>query len=283
MMLIWYHSRMFSNNYPPLALNHLKQWWFTHSKTNSSLSINYVTECDSTNAQLYNTTLHHNTLLVTEQQTKGKGQFERIWASQQGDLTFSIGLLLPLDKLHCLSLQVGFALAKLLKRQGLPIQLKWPNDVMARHPKTAGIGKLAGILIQSQASKIDGAAWVVIGVGLNIAARRPLKNTIQPIGLAQLSNIWNQPNVGEREKLLMQLVESIFLLTEGSAANDFTEQWNQNDLWYNHFICFTDPQGTEHHGVSLGINHDGGYQLKMKDGSIKVFHSGQLGPIKEHQ
>lgn len=272
---------MFSHNYPPMREDHLTQWWLEHSQATSSLSINHVMKCESTNAQLYNMSQRHNTLLVTERQTKGKGQFERVWISQRGDLTFSIGLLVPIKKLHCLSLKVGLALVQHLEKEGLSAQLKWPNDVIVHHSNTEQTGKLAGILIQTQINQQDETAWVVIGVGLNIVARLPSTNTMQPIGLAQLSEKWEQPNTAEREILLMRLVESIFLLIEKDDQHNFTEQWNQHDLWRNSFISFIDPQGVEHHGKSLGINIDGAYQLKMSDDTLRVFHSGQLRPFKE--
>ena len=89
--------------YAPLELARLKHWWSHHSAARSALAIKYVAECDSTNAQLYRSPSQHHTLLVAERQTHGRGQFERVWRSQAGDLIFSLGLSLPLDAIPALS------------------------------------------------------------------------------------------------------------------------------------------------------------------------------------
>lgn len=108
-------------------------------------------------------------VVVAREQTRGRGRYGRTWASPPGNLYASV-LLRP----HCvlaetaqLSLVAGLALAEALERLGPPgleLALKWPNDVLIRGAKTAGI------LLESGPSAGDGGLWVVIGSGVNIAS-----------------------------------------------------------------------------------------------------------------
>ena len=265
--------------YPPLDLTTLQTWWSQHSQASTPLAIKYQSQCDSTNAQLYRSTRQHNTLLVAEQQSHGKGQFERAWVSQAGDLIFSLGLLLPSTALPALSLRVGLALRQVFALQNLDIQLTWANDLIATHPDTAQRGKLAGILVQTLPVTSD-HAWVVIGIGVNVAARwlpfNATQSALPPIGLAQLSETWISPKVGVRDALLMQLVDTVLVHIEtATLQNDLPSTWNEYDLWRDTPVTLTDPKGIEHHGIGAGINANGEYQIDSA-GQVLSFHSGQL-------
>jgi BirA family transcriptional regulator, biotin operon repressor / biotin---[acetyl-CoA-carboxylase] ligase len=107
-------------------------------------------------------------VLIAEEQTAGRGRLARSWQSQPGGaLTFSV-LLRPSQvapsRRGWLPLLTGVAIASALRAAaGLPVSLKWPNDVLAS-AGPAGGGKLAGILAEQAGDAI------VVGVGLNVSA-----------------------------------------------------------------------------------------------------------------
>ena len=104
-------------------------------------------------------------VLVAEEQTRGRGRLDRTWQSQPGAaLTFSV-LLRPVDVSPAsrgwLPLLAGVAVAAALRTQaGLDVSLKWPNDVLVNR------AKLAGILAEQSGNAI------VVGIGLNVSQRR---------------------------------------------------------------------------------------------------------------
>ena len=106
------------------------------------------------------------TVVVTDYQTKGRGQFNRRWHSPQGkDLLFSI-VLRPLSiKAGNMSLVTQVAAKSiqnvLSKKFGIKSKIKKPNDVLIDDKK------VCGILVEgsSFSSRMDS---LVIGVGLNI-------------------------------------------------------------------------------------------------------------------
>ena len=106
------------------------------------------------------------TVVVTDNQTGGKGQFDNIWSSEKGkNLTFSI--LCKFSKLNvqhsfylncAISLAIYTVVHRYIKKK---LKVKWPNDILSSNKK------LCGILIENTVSngKIVNA---VIGIGLNV-------------------------------------------------------------------------------------------------------------------
>lgn len=106
------------------------------------------------------------TVVVADEQRGGRGRRGRVWHAAPGEgLLVSILLRPRLAPLAwpTLSLAAAVAVAEALDAAaGLAVRLKWPNDVMARGRK------LAGILLESRPSP---APVVVVGIGLNVAQR----------------------------------------------------------------------------------------------------------------
>ncbi len=106
----------------------------------------------------------HGTVVVAEEQTHGRGRLKREWlsASQKG-IYFSMLLRtpLPIRIASQTTLVAALALAKAIRtRYRLPSAIKWPNDILIRNRK------VAGILTEIQ-SDLDFTRFQVIGVGIN--------------------------------------------------------------------------------------------------------------------
>jgi BirA family biotin operon repressor/biotin-[acetyl-CoA-carboxylase] ligase len=104
------------------------------------------------------------TAVVAEVQESGRGSRGRVWASPHGGLWLSVLARPEETGLELLSLRVGLAVARALGHAmpGETIRLKWPNDLML------GERKAGGILCEARWHG-GVAAWVAIGVGLNVA------------------------------------------------------------------------------------------------------------------
>lgn len=105
------------------------------------------------------------TVVVARTQTSGTGRFGRVWQSPRGGLYMSM-VLKPggLPRLQELSLVASVAAVDGIRQvSGLQPSIRWPNDVMIRNRKLAGV-------------KADGLAeggrmlYVVVGVGVNCNA-----------------------------------------------------------------------------------------------------------------
>jgi BirA family transcriptional regulator, biotin operon repressor / biotin---[acetyl-CoA-carboxylase] ligase len=109
------------------------------------------------------------TLVWGIEQTAGRGRRGHAWASPPGNLYASLILRpgCPLDQAAQLgfvaALAVGDTLGSICERlDGL--SYKWPNDVLVRGRK------IAGILLESELGEGEAPRFVVIGVGINLVS-----------------------------------------------------------------------------------------------------------------
>lgn len=114
-------------------------------------------------------------LYVATEQTGGVGRLGRAWSSPRGGLWMTLAR--PIDPakagLPTLGLRVGAAcLASVLRFTGGPaaggprdVHLKWPNDVLIGGCKV--LGALCETVRHPVAHPALGAAWVLVGVGVN--------------------------------------------------------------------------------------------------------------------
>ena len=109
------------------------------------------------------------TLVWADEQSAGRGRRGREWVSTPGNLHVSL-ILRP----RCQALaaaQLGFvaalavaeACARFLPQGPVP-RCKWPNDVLIDGQK------VAGLLLESSADAQGALAWLVLGIGVNLAS-----------------------------------------------------------------------------------------------------------------
>ncbi len=111
----------------------------------------------------------HGTVVRARRQAAGKARRGRRWESPPGNLYCST-VLRP-DCSPAAAGQIAFAVALALAEaiagcvpDAPPIRLKWPNDVLVRDRK------VAGILLESALASDGAVDWVVVGTGVNIAS-----------------------------------------------------------------------------------------------------------------
>jgi len=233
------------------------------------LKVEVLATTQSTNADLRAriAELTSPLLLVTENQTAGRGRAGRSWHSTPGDsLCFSLAwpLTLSIDRITGLPLAAGVAVADALHQLGWPVQLKWPNDLLLN---TAKLGGLLIETVSSSRATNDGRVWVVIGVGINIHPN-PQRDAAIAYPTAFLSS---QPL--DRNKLLAKISESLCeMLVEFDrhGLRPFVDRWHTLHAYQN-------QQVTLHEGGQL--LHEGG-QLLHEGGQL--LHEGVARGINEH-
>ena len=130
-------------------------------------TIQYYPNLDSTNTkawELISEKVENGTVVITDNQTKGRGRQSHKWISIPGkSLTFSIIIYpnaLP-SQINLYSLCASLAVTDCLIDYNIQAKLKWPNDILINGKKVGGIlceSKISGGVIQS----------LVIGIGLNV-------------------------------------------------------------------------------------------------------------------
>lgn len=114
--------------------------------------------------------------VIARRQRFGRGQQGRPWCSPAGGVWLSAALPWPAVAATAAApgLAVAVGLCLRLEARGLPVRLKWPNDLLLLDMGEGGGGprKLAGLLPRL---RLRGGTcrWARMGVGLNVANRVP--------------------------------------------------------------------------------------------------------------
>lgn len=106
------------------------------------------------------------TVVLADAQRAGRGRQGRSWSSPHARGVWCTVIERPDDRrvLDLLSLRVGLYVAEGLDAlAGERVLVKWPNDLLVR------AGKVAGILSEARWSGAS-LAWVAVGVGVNVMA-----------------------------------------------------------------------------------------------------------------
>jgi BirA family transcriptional regulator, biotin operon repressor / biotin---[acetyl-CoA-carboxylase] ligase len=132
-------------------------------------SVIHLDSVDSTNnytaKMVRENGLAHGTVIMADEQTKGRGQRGSSWQSDPGkNLLFS--LFVKFDNLKVANQQivshsVSISLVNVLRQFGITADIKWPNDIYV------GSNKICGILIENSVSN-EKVSNSIIGVGLNV-------------------------------------------------------------------------------------------------------------------
>jgi BirA family biotin operon repressor/biotin-[acetyl-CoA-carboxylase] ligase len=233
--------------------------------------IEVVNQTGSTNADLLGRldSLAPRQLLLAHSQTAGRGRAGRSWLSAaDSSLTFSLAWKFRrrLPELVGLPLAVGVAIAQAMAYFQVPVQLKWPNDIL-RNGK-----KLAGVLIESSAAKPDGA-WAVIGIGLNINVPERLAAQIgQPA--AYMSS---QPMA--RDVLMAALLDELAVamnLFEDQGFAAFEARWNALHAHRGQPVAIMEQGSVLQEGIAVGVDQIGRLLLDIVAGSRVAVMAGDV-------
>jgi BirA family biotin operon repressor/biotin-[acetyl-CoA-carboxylase] ligase len=242
----------------------------THCATSAThIAIEVVAETGSTNADLLARidTLKGPVLRVAENQTAGRGRAGRSWLSQPGAaLMFSLAWRFkgPLHKMSGLPMAVGVALAETIVSLGVPVQIKWPNDLL-RDGK-----KLAGILVETQAARrdTDGTIWAVVGVGLNLIMPDELEAAI---GREVAAAPWLAKM--DRNQLMAALLSRLAAVMaefDDTGFGPFAERWNLLHAWQGREVILLDNGAVLQQGVAAGVDAIGRLLLDTPQGRVEV-------------
>ncbi|MGB6099309.1 MAG: biotin--[acetyl-CoA-carboxylase] ligase [Comamonas sp.] len=229
---------------------------------------------DSTQDELART-LHAQpdlAVVLAEQQTGGRGRRGHVWSSPP-----CMGVYLSCLKrfaggpatLSGLSIAAGVCTAHALAELGVPdLRLKWPNDLLARG------AKLAGILIEVQ-GEYDGPCTARVGVGVNLRLPEDLHQTVtQPvIDLATLCS-GQPPGRNAIAAALIRHLRAGLLSFERSGLAPFLDDFARLDALADQPLCLQGA-GALREGTGRGINDRGALRVQH-EGIITLIESSQV-------
>ncbi len=131
-------------------------------------TIHYASSVDSTNAEAYQRALQgagEGEIVIAESQTQGRGRLGRRWVSppfQNLYLSVILRPAIPPHQASLITLMAAVVTAEAVRDcSGLRPTIKWPNDILLKGRKLAG-------LLNEIHSEADRIHFVVLGMGVNL-------------------------------------------------------------------------------------------------------------------
>ena len=248
----------------------------SHERGQCGTPAHYFAEIGSTNdqaARLAELGAAQGTTVIASAQTAGRGRFGRTWFSPPGAGLYVSVIFRDRRAAPYLSLAGGVAVADgILAATGLPVEIKWPNDVVV----DAGRGKrrkLAGILAEGSTSA-DGLQFIILGFGINL---RPAAYPPEVADRAtSLETELGRP-VDPGPVLALTLVALNHQLTELGAGNAgrLLARWRElAPSAQGSVVEWEDPSGLRS-GHTAGVDDDGALRVVV-DGTVERIISGTL-------
>jgi BirA family biotin operon repressor/biotin-[acetyl-CoA-carboxylase] ligase len=234
----------------------------------------YLEETDSTNEYASTHKLHSDTLVVTSNQTNGKGRFGRKWMSSPGKnvaMTLVKNFPIDIDKIHNVSFYSSLVLIRSLKKicdgYETEFSLKWPNDLLLNGKKVAGF-LLDTKDLRSNEKRIS------IGVGINVNEQ----NFDEDIIHKATSLLQETGNEFMAEDIIVNYVKDFF--SDLQLLNDSNSLMTEWKSYCSHigmnvkFRLLADSE--EKNAFVKDILQDGSLRLLTEDGSERSFFSGEI-------
>ncbi len=216
----------------------------------------------------------HITCILADEQTQGRGRYDRKWISPKGQnlyITFYFCLPANTPQLSCLSHLIAISLANVLLELKLSPQIKWPNDLLLSHKK------LAGVLCET--SFQNKLVEIFLGIGINVNMSKELLATIdQPATslFVETEKLWDRSHLlGLLQKEFSKTIKTF----QKKGFAPFLPLFDSLLAYKKQKVRFFDGKN-QYEGILDSIGEDGSLNLYFpKTNERKSFLSGDLFPI----
>ncbi len=218
------------------------------------------------------------TCVTADEQTAGRGRRKRVWHSAPDTGLYLSVLLKPeiaASKIPLLSLLAAVAVAEAIRQveiSALPLDIKWPNDVLVNNRK------ISGILIEST-SVAHEAPRFIIGIGVNLNQPSFPPELTESATSLQIESGANMDVASFRNCLLDRLAIWYEELRH-NRERKVLQRWQELSSYAHgkQVIVLFDHE--EVVGETVGLNDSGALQLKTTPGEIRTILAGEIKHLR---
>jgi BirA family biotin operon repressor/biotin-[acetyl-CoA-carboxylase] ligase len=203
--------------------------------------------------------------LVADRQTAGRGRQGRVWNDGAGNFMGSTVVRVqasdpPAPTLSLVAGVATFAAIEAAAPGIAGLALKWPNDVLLKD------AKLAGILLE----RIGDV--VVVGIGVNIAQAPEVLDR-------DVASLTSSGHAVTRE-IFADLLDTCWTRTlrlwRGGGWEQLRSDWIARAHAFGTALKVHGPSGEVLRGTFAGLGPDGALQLQLAGGTRQTIHAGEV-------
>jgi BirA family biotin operon repressor/biotin-[acetyl-CoA-carboxylase] ligase len=239
-------------------------------------TIHHFHSIDSTNLAAYQLALHgaeEGEIVIAESQKKGRGRLGRKWFSPPlSNLYVSIILRpkIPPHQASLITLMAAVATAGAIQRfSGLQPLIKWPNDILLKGRKLAG-------LLNEIHSETDRIHFIILGIGVNLNMdEKMFSKEIRNLATS-LKREMGQP-ISRKAFLqaLLQELETWYETFLEKGAAPVLRAWRERSQIQGRPVRVT-SFGEVLVGTAIDVDSDGALILETKEGERKRILAGDI-------
>lgn len=212
-------------------------------------------------------------VIIADTQHKGKGRLGRAWVSPPG-LNIAMSLVvrpaIPPMEAGLLTILAAVSCASALRRvTGLPVAIKWPNDLLLSERK------VGGILTETRSSP-DSIDLAVIGIGINVNSER----LDFPEEFREMVTSLRE-EAGKRLRrsdivvsVLSEFAHFCGMLGESGRAS-LLEEWRRMSSTIGRRVMVVAAKET-FTGLAEGIDEDGVLMVRLPGGVVRRVSAGDV-------
>jgi len=241
--------------------------------------IHWIKSCSSTNDLTKELAIggeEEGTVIISEEQTRGRGTKGRSWYSPRKKGLYLSLLLYPSQpQISLLPLMAGLAANDaIFESAGIRVGLKWPNDLMWEKKKLGGILCESGFLGNK-------ASYVIVGIGINLDQRREdFPEEIR--SLATSLKLITKRDI-DRKEFLQELCKALnrwYRLFQERRNEEIVRSFQDYSILPLGERVELLTETEEVLGTYAGIDSKGGLILE-REGKRMTFFSGEVRSIKD--
>ncbi|HHW66192.1 MAG: biotin--[acetyl-CoA-carboxylase] ligase [Defluviitaleaceae bacterium] len=249
-------------------LYHLKTKWLGRK-------IVHYHQIDSTNKEakkLAASGEKEGTIVISEEQLAGRGRLGRTWISPAGTgIWMSVILrpsIAPTDASK-ITLLAGLAVCEGIKEAtGLPVQIKWPNDLVLHNKKICGI-------LTEMSAEMEKINYIILGIGINVntdSFPEDLKNTATSLKIEGEKEYDRKEIV---KAILMYLEQYYELYMKNQDMEDLLEKYKNHCLTLGKEVKII-HRNEEFIGKAVDLSKEGELMVEKQDGQVITVFSGEV-------
>jgi len=238
--------------------------------------LHYENEVDSTNRlarELAQAGAAEGTVVIADAQTAGRGRLGRSWFSPRGlNLYLSVVLrpAIPPARAPQLALVAASAVvASVREVAGVRVAIKWPNDILFRGRKVAGI-------LTEMSSEADQVSFAIVGIGVNVnVSARVLDRELSGIATSLAAAAGRPINRAAFTVRLLAELEQRYCRYLQEGFGPLREEWESHSCLTGHEVTVEGPGGRRR-GRVVGIDEEGALCLRGPGGKALLVLAGDV-------
>ncbi|HEX9677233.1 biotin--[acetyl-CoA-carboxylase] ligase [Nitrososphaera sp.] len=210
----------------------------------------------------------HGAAVIAEQQTGGRGRLKRKWLSPMGGIWISVILKpsIPTAASTMLPFVAAVAVCDAVREAtDLDATLKWPNDVMVKGKKVAGI-------LLDLSAEADAVNYAVIGIGINAnvdTKKLHLEREGRPAITSLSDELGHDVNRLHLTRLLLEKLEQYVVLLEEKGSVTIVALWRKRTDMLGRQASVV-QQNKVISGMAKDVGDDGSLVLATAAGDVNV-------------